>query len=33
MSGLRSDMYGLGWICPARGPDIFDHQKLRVAEK
>jgi hypothetical protein len=33
MSGLRSDMFGLGRICPVWGPDMSDHQKLRAAEK
>jgi hypothetical protein len=33
MSDLRSDMSGLGWICPVWGPDMSDQQKLRAAEK
>jgi hypothetical protein len=26
-------MFGLGRICPVRGADMFDHQKLRAVEK
>jgi hypothetical protein len=33
MSGLRSDMSGLGWICPVLGSDMSGHQKLQAAEK
>jgi hypothetical protein len=33
MFGLRSDMFGLGWICPILGPDMSGHQTLRAAEK
>jgi hypothetical protein len=33
MSGLRSDMSGLGRICPSRGPDMSGQQKLHVAKK
>jgi hypothetical protein len=33
MSGLRSDMSGLGRICPVWRPDMSDHQKFRAAEK
>jgi hypothetical protein len=33
MSGIRSNMSGLGWICSVWGPDMSDYQKLRAAEK
>jgi hypothetical protein len=33
MSDLRSDMSGLGLICPARGPDMSGQQKLRAVKK
>jgi hypothetical protein len=33
MSDLRSDMSGLGWICPALGPDMSGQQKLHAVEK
>jgi hypothetical protein len=33
MSGLRSDMSGLGQICSVWGPDMSDHQKFCAAEK
>jgi hypothetical protein len=33
MSGLRSDMSGLGQICRVWGPDMSGHQKLHAAEK
>jgi hypothetical protein len=33
MSGLRSDMSGIGRICLAWGADMSGHQKLGAAKK
>jgi hypothetical protein len=33
MSGLRSDMSGLGQICPVWGPDMSGDHKFRAVEK
>jgi hypothetical protein len=33
MSGLSSDMSGLGQICLVWGLDMSGHQKLRASEK
>jgi hypothetical protein len=33
MSGLRSDMSGLGQICLSQGLDFSGHQKLHIVEK
>jgi hypothetical protein len=33
MSGLRSDMSGLGHICLAQGTDMSGYQKLCAIEK
>jgi hypothetical protein len=33
MSGLRSDMSGVGRICLVWGPDVSDQQKFCAAEK
>jgi hypothetical protein len=32
MFSLRSDMFGLGRICPVWGPDMSDHQKLHAVK-
>jgi hypothetical protein len=32
MFDLRSDMSGLGQICPAWGPGMFGHQKLHAVQ-